>query len=271
MKTLPKPGLLPMLRAFLTWRRKSQGALDTQPQRYAVPPLDAAHLGRFRQALGYPDSREQVPLCYHYLLVQRAQLDMMLAPAFPHAVVGLVHAGQQWTVHRHWQPELPGEMELQMAAGRHALAFRISARLWQQQAFCLETVSDYRVLERSALRRPPPAGRASPAPAGPQIERWLLPADAGRRHALLSGDWNPIHLWPWSARLFGMEQPIIHGLHTAARAEAGLQRQLGRPLQQLSLQFRRPLALPGEARLHLDGGSFSVSSPAGTVASGQCG
>lgn len=270
MKNLPPPGLLPMLRAFLTWRRNSRGALDSEARRYAVPPLDAGHLLRFRRALDYPDRPDHVPLCYHYLLVQRAQLDMMLAPRFPHAVVGLIHAGQQWTVHRHWRPDLPGEMELQLLPGRHAQAFKISARLWQQQAFCLETSSDYRVLERGTPRRLAPA-RAGSAPVGQSIAGWSLPAGAGRRHAALSGDWNPIHLWPWSARLFGLERAIIHGLHTAARSEAALQRQLARPLQQLTIQFRRPLELPGEAALHLDGSSFAVSSPAGLVASGQCG
>ena len=38
---------------------------------------------------------------------------------------------------------------------------------------------------------------------------WTVAHDAGRRYAALSGDCNPIHLWPWSARLMGMRAPII--------------------------------------------------------------
>jgi acyl dehydratase len=69
----------------------------------------------------------------------------------------------------------------------------------------------------------------------PLRAEWALPQDAGRRYAALSGDWNPIHLWGWSARLFGLRQPIIHGAHSMARARAELERLGGRPLQTLAL------------------------------------
>jgi hypothetical protein len=47
--------------------------------------------------------------------------------------------------------------------------------------------------------------------------------DTGRLYARLSGDYNPIHLWPWSARLLGFKRPIIHGMHTVGRAVAEIE------------------------------------------------
>ena len=44
--------------------------------------------------------------------------------------------------------------------------------------------------------------------------------DTGIRYAKVSGDWNPHHLYPWSARLLGYRSPIAHGLWTLARAVA---------------------------------------------------
>ena len=45
-----------------------------------------------------------------------------------------------------------------------------------------------------------------------------LPASLGARVAWTTGDWNPHHLWAWSARLLGYRQPIAHGMWTMARS-----------------------------------------------------
>ena len=47
-----------------------------------------------------------------------------------------------------------------------------------------------------------------------------MAGDTGIRYAKVSGDWNPHHLYPWSARLLGYRSPIAHGLWTLARAVA---------------------------------------------------
>ena len=69
----------------------------------------------------------------------------------------------------------------------------------------------------------------TPAPEGAEPRRdlegpdewrplasWMLGAGAGRRFARASGDYNPIHLWGWTARPFGFSRPILHGFCTAA-------------------------------------------------------
>ena len=51
---------------------------------------------------------------------------------------------------------------------------------------------------------------------------WSLPEDLGRRFAKVAGDRNPIHMYWWTARLFGFRRPIIHGMWTLARCMAAL-------------------------------------------------
>ena len=76
----------------------------------------------------------------------------------------------------------------------------------------------------------------------------------------MSGDWNPIHLWRWSARLMGMKVPIIHGMHTVAKACAVVEAQSGRRVQALSARFKAPIPLGTDANLALDpgGGGYRV-------------
>lgn len=47
-------------------------------------------------------------------------------------------------------------------------------------------------------------------------QKLAISKSMARSYAALSGDFNPIHLFTWSARLFGFKQPIIHGMWTKA-------------------------------------------------------
>ena len=73
---------------------------------------------------------------------------------------------------------------------------------------------------------------------------WRLSADLGRRYGMICGDLNPIHLSAPSARLFGFKRAIIHGMWTASRALSDLSDALPQGRWQLTVEFKRPLALP---------------------------
>ena len=49
-----------------------------------------------------------------------------------------------------------------------------------------------------------------------------LAGDLGRRYGSVSGDLNPIHMHPLTARLFGFQSAIAHGMWTKARCLAAL-------------------------------------------------
>ena len=92
-------------------------------------------------------------------------------------------------------------------------------------------------------------------PEAPASQQWLLAPDLGRRYAAVSGDYNPIHLHPFTARPFGLSRPIMHGMWTHARALAGL----GGALPErygVRVQFAAPLRLPGRV-------GFAVAGEAG--------
>nr|WP_305121575.1 MaoC/PaaZ C-terminal domain-containing protein [Microbulbifer elongatus] len=87
-------------------------------------------------------------------------------------------------------------------------------------------------------------------------ESWTIPEAAGRNYARVSGDWNPIHLFASSARLFGFSSAIVHGMWTKAACLAALEKRAG--LQQrfrLSVEFKRPVLLPSSVRFECGAGS----------------
>jgi hypothetical protein len=101
---------------------------------------------------------------------------------------------------------------------------------------------------RSGKTRPPLPSTAR------ELERWQLPKRAGLEFALLTGDLNPLH-WAWPyARALGFRGTILHGFSAMARSYVALERELSpRRLRVLDVRFVRPLTLPAEVGLFVDG------------------
>ncbi|MFN3432211.1 MAG: MaoC/PaaZ C-terminal domain-containing protein, partial [Candidatus Sericytochromatia bacterium] len=108
-------------------------------------------------------------------------------------------------------------------------------------ATCRSLYQVRRAAPRSAGPRPAP--EPAEALSGAR-EPWRLDSDEGRRYARLSGDYNPIHLSPWTSQLFGFRRPILHGMDAAARVQAGIERGTGLEVSALEIAFKRPIALP---------------------------
>ena len=103
--------------------------------------------------------------------------------------------------------------------------------------------------------------------ATPSPILWSLPADLGRRYAAVSGDANPIHLYPVTAKALGFPRQIAHGMWTLARCVAALENRLPDAVR-VDVAFKKPVLLPGKVAFGstpVDGGfAFSLTSPSGT-------
>ncbi len=91
---------------------------------------------------------------------------------------------------------------------------------------------------------------------------WSLPGDLGRRYAAVSGDYNPIHLYPLTAKALGFNRQIAHGMLTLARCLAALENRLPEMVR-VDVAFKKPVFLPSRvafgSRPLDDGYAFSLS------------
>jgi acyl dehydratase len=60
---------------------------------------------------------------------------------------------------------------------------------------------------------------------------------------MASGDFNPIHLHPLSAKLFGFERHIIHGMWSAGRILSLFEKRMPESFE-LTIAFKTPVFLP---------------------------
>jgi len=260
------------LRALLA-RKRSPGAGEQ------LPPIDATLtvtpapevLATYRHLCGFRDGA--VPISFPHVLASPLHLAILTHPSFPLPAMGLLHVANQIVQHRALLEGEPLSLRVALAGQREArrgLEFDLRSEVRVASELVWESVST--LLHRLPGRAPPRAQADAPIAPAPALhaassEEWALPAGLGRRYARVSGDFNPIHLWPLSARLFGFRRPIIHGMWTLARAAAALADRAPALPSKLEVRFKRPLALPGAARLSAReaGGalSFRVADRAG--------
>ena len=244
----PLPAAPALLLRALFKRGAQAGAAPQVPATvFDCTAPNAAALGRYNALLGFaPDA---LPVSAHYLLAQRAHLATMLSPRFPFRLLGMVHVENSIAEHA---MVVPGRLL------RLATTVRVEAPTRTGARFCvLETtasdgarsvfVCTSRYL---ALAGRKDAARSAPQamPALPECGGWQLGHGDGRAYARVSGDWNPIHLARPAARLFGLRAPIIHGMHSVARALALLEAQGGRA-SAVAVRFRSPVPLGSCVRL----------------------
>ena len=265
---LPPLNAATLLRALFKRRRRTSGA-RTPRSAFRLDAIDPAWLRRYRQALGFRD--QGVPLTFYYLLAQRAQVATMLDPAFPFRLPGIVHAENALRLDAP-RPDLPLLLSTSVAIRTPSDSGAVYAVLEtvgeQEGRTVLYCGSTYLVVRGQHGAGPRPQAREAALSA---VGAWRLGSGSGRAYARVSGDWNPIHLWAWSARLMGMRRPIIHGMHTLARACAELEHAGGRQVVALEARFKAPATLGSELVLGADlaDGRFAVRCGERTVAEGR--
>jgi len=212
---------------------------------------------------GFP-RKDTAPLPYPHLLAFPLHMAIMSDPAFPYPAIGTVHLENSITGHR---------------AVRVGERLDVTTRVEAPRPHAKGTVLDFVTEVRSGdelvwestsvyLRR----GTGSPdAPPGLSIEgapegrvQWRLPADLGRRYAAVSGDHNPIHLYPVTAKALGFRRQIAHGMWTKARSIAAIENRLPESVR-VEVAFRKPVLLPGTVAFGVDADgadhTFALTDP----------
>jgi len=230
----------------------------------AIPELGAELVGvstldrrltSYRALCGFT-THSWLPATWPHILAFPLHMRLLTDDRFPLPLLGLVHLRNRIIQTR---PILDGEcldIYSRLTAGEltdRGLEFDIITEafsggkpVWQEYSTTLH-------------RRP--GGKSASAP--PALERYPhtryldVPANTGRRYGKISGDFNPIHVHPLTARLFGFPRAIAHGMWSKARCLALLEREAGwKPGGlEISAAFKKPLFLPGAAQLNWRTGS----------------
>jgi len=225
--------------------------------------VERAHVDAFARVCGFP-VKDTVPVTYPHVLAFGLHMAIMTDAAFPFPAIGTVHLANSITQHR----PVTADEKLQVTARATNLrphpkgqVFEFATTVRTGEETVWESTSTY-------LRRGKGDAGASWGPQLPDVPAgatiWRLPGDLGRRYAAVSGDYNPIHLYPLTAKALGFPRQIAHGMWTLARSVAALENRLPHAVR-VDVAFRKPVFLPGKVAFGsqpLDGGyGFTLTKP----------
>lgn len=256
------PALPPLLLrgALLSPFKRPRPDADHPRDRLVVPGLrvDLARLAAYERVCGFPTGEDALPVTYPHVLGFPLAMRLMSGRSFPLPLLGLVHTSIEMT--RRGPLAAGGTYELAvhvdgLAPHRRGTEAVVVTELRADGEAVWESRSTYLARHRT---RTAPAAQAPPCAERdqlPGIEEWQLAGDVGRRYGAVSGDRNPIHLSPLTARLFGFPRAIAHGMWTVARCLAAH----GTPDAVLvRAEFRAPVLLPGTVTYAARDGRFEL-------------
>ena len=193
--------------------------------------------------------RDAMPATWLHVLTFPLQMEAMAADDFPFPLAGLVHVTNEMTLHRPVTVDEPLRILVRaenLQPHAKGATFDMVGEIHAADELVWRGVSVYLASGAKVAGEAPSPVRLQ-APSVAPSQEWRLGADQGRRYAAVSGDSNPIHLNPLTARLFGFPRPIIHGMWTHARAVAALGGGLPEAYT-VRVQFAKPILLPGKVR-----------------------
>ncbi|MFE9453574.1 MaoC family dehydratase [Streptomyces sp. NPDC006739] len=245
---------------------------DFPRTRLMLPGLgvDLARLAAYERVCGFATGDDSLPVTYPHVLGFPLAMRLMSARDFPLPLLGLVHTSIEIVQHI----ELPATAEYEIAVHVEGLAphrrgteATVVTEVRGGGSVVWESRSTYLARHRTGDGRPgedrtgdEAGGRREPG-ALPVVAEWRIAGDVGRRYGAASGDRNPIHLHPLTARLFGFPRAIAHGMWTVARCLAAH----GTPrAAHVRARFRAPVPLPATVAYAADGsGRFELRGEGG--------
>ncbi|MEU9216966.1 MaoC/PaaZ C-terminal domain-containing protein [Streptomyces sp. NPDC048376] len=257
------PALAPLLArgALLSPLKRPRPDADFPRTRLVLPGLrvDLARLAAYERVCGFATGADALPVTYPHVLGFPLAMRLMSARDFPLPLLGLVHTSIGIT--RRATMPATGAYELAvhvegLAPHRRGTEASVVTELRAGADVVWESRSTYLARHRTT-GRPATAGETPSTDRKPLPARaeWRLAGDVGRRYGAASGDRNPIHLHPLTARLFGFPRAIAHGMWTVARCLA----EHGTPeAAVVRARFRAPVLLPGTVAYGAEDGRFEL-------------
>jgi hypothetical protein len=224
--------------------------------------IDGSRIARFREVCGLPGDDAIAPPPYAEILFLDLLATIVTSKPFPVSPMGLIHIEQRITQHGLLKAGERADLDCRLAALRDTgkgieadctMEVRVGDELrWEGLATFLSRDMKAQGKGKTKDKRPP-----ADAPSVEPVDV-TVPDDTGRRYAKVSKDFNPHHLYPITAKLFGYKRPIAHGMWTLARAMGELDESwLSACPMSAVARFKTPILMP--ATVHI----LSVDTPEG--------
>lgn len=211
--------------------------------------IERKHLAAYSDVCG-AKAGATLPIAYPHVLAMPLHLAMLGAEAFPVKLFGLVHVQNRIAMRQPLSAEEPAEIRAWVEGHRdtergqefdlHTDYVVSGEPLWEETSTFLARK------KLPAGARPSGSRSAEGAPDAVAVKSssFRAPSGLGRRYGFISGDVNPIHMSDLTARAFGFQRAIAHGMWSLGRAASDFEAEQFDGGCELSVNFKLPIYMP---------------------------
>ena len=213
---------------------------------------DARQIEAYCRVCGFStDQRKTIPVSYFQCLFVGLLGKFIASPHFPVTPLGLIHTHQSFERFRPVATDEPLDLDCTLSHMTRTPKgveshFLLSASVRDETVW--KGVSVFLTKKRGKEKNR--SVKTDPVLL-PEKEQIHVAADTGRQYARVSGDYNPHHLYPVLARLFGFKRAIAHGMWSLGRVMASLENEFSHADRHLRVDtaFKRPVFMPATLSL----------------------
>lgn len=219
--------------------------------------IDKANYALFHNVVGWQSDHNIVHPCFLHALVFPLHLKLFLHSDFPFPIIGLVHIRNQI---EQFRPVGKGEsLSVTCCFDKVEIhpkgwLFSIGVNFYNETSLVWKSFSTYLFRTKHKSLSTSFKEILDEEFVSSYNTCWDLDANLGRRYARASGDFNPIHLTSWMAKMFGFKRHITHGMWTKSYSISALQKNDPTLFYQgvkVDAEFKKPLFLPNQATFSL--------------------
>jgi acyl dehydratase len=202
---------------------------------------------------------DTLPILYPHVMAGSMHMNMLSHKAFPIRLLGSVHLKNTITQIKAIADD--AVMDIKSEIGTYRLVekgveFDFTTDAYVNGEKVWEEVSTYFQTGRFGGKENPSTEKSfelDSLNAPEETGSWHVPNNRGKRYAKITGDYNPIHMSPLAAKLFGFKRDIAHGFGVLAEAieysaaintAGGLEKSL-----QVDVVFKGPVFLDSDVTI----------------------
>lgn len=236
-------------RALTTFsKRKNVSPIQKKYVMENVRP-DLKKLQAFKQMFGYKSSF--VPSTYWHTRFFAVRILLASDKNFPFPLPGMVHLTDTIKQYENILPTDNLRMECSLGnylAHEKGTAFETITQLYRDDMLVWEENTVNLHIGKTQFASQEYNTYEFPELQNIQEDKLFIPSNTGRKYAKISGDFNPIHIHPWGAKLFGFKKSLMHGWYGLNKILSQNQDMMAKP-HELFVAFKKPLFLPGDVIL----------------------
>ena len=231
--------------------------------------IEGAHVKKYRKLCGFSENDAEVPISYPYLTIFPLQTLLLVDKAFQFPAMGLVHLANRiqhfGAITTSEKVNASVKFDSKLLPHAKGYCFNVISEVFQASNNKLLWRCESTYLYRTKVSNTVDTTeiydskiKNEDVEGCQEVKAIKLPAGFGMKYANVSGDFNPIHIHPITAKLFGFPHgAIMHGMYNIGTCVADLMPSVknitpstdGNPTAEIYVELKMPMYLPANAIL----------------------